>query len=382
MYVQHKTITTSHGMITTPFFMPDATRASVRGVAREDIQSAGITEMVVNTYHLMLRPGVATIRAVGGIHALMGWNRPLLSDSGGYQVYSLIHKNTHFGKIIEDGAHFRSVVDGSWHLLTPEKSIAIQADLGVDMMVVLDDVRPNDASKRDIAGAVERTIRWAARCRVAYAREAQRRKWTDTKRPKLFAVMQGGMHADLRQQCAEGLARVAQEVDDGFGNVCWDGIGFGGRHIDSDGVLMEDMLTQTVALIPDTSLAFALGIGTPEDIVRCVRMGWDMFDCVIPTREGRHGRIFVWDDDAREKIVHFLQTGDYKPFYRQYNLRNGHHRTAMNILTIPQHNGDSASYTHAYIHHLLRIGDPLGAQILSRYNLAFYAELMHMLRTL
>ncbi len=382
MSLKHKTITTAHGTITTPFFMPDATRASVRSVAREDIRSAGITEMVVNTYHLMLRPGMATMRAVGGVHALMGWDRPLLSDSGGYQVYSLIHKHAHLGNIIEEGARFRSVVDGSWHLLTPEKSIAIQADLGVDMMVVLDDVRPNDAPKRDIAAAVERTIRWAARCRAAYAQEAHRRGWTVAERPKLFAVMQGGVHDDLRQRCAEGLTHVAQEVDDGFGSTHWDGIGFGGRHVDTDGVLMEDMLKHTIALIPDASLAFALGIGTPEDIVRCAQIGWDMFDCVIPTREGRHGRIFVWEDDAREKIARFLQTGHYAPFYQQRNLRNGQYRTAAQTLLLAQRDGASVPYTYAYVHHLLRIGDPLGAQVLSRHNLAFYAELMRVLRAL
>ena len=374
-----RTIHTPHGDIQTPFFMPDATRASVRGLAREDVRATGITEMVVNTYHLMLQPGMDVIRRVGGVHALMGWERPLLSDSGGYQVYSLIHKNAQLGTIVEEGARFRSVVDGSQHLLTPEKSISIQADLGVDMMVVLDDPRPNTASYDDIAAAVERTIRWAARCRRAYATQARVRGWTQETRPKLFAVIQGGPYAELRTRCAQGLVDVAQRIDDGCGNTHWDGIGFGGRHIDAQGRLMEDVLAQTAALIPETSLAFALGIGTPEDIVRCVRMGWEMFDCVIPTREGRHGRAFMWTQDARERIAQFLTTGTYTPFYNYVNVRTATHRTDMRALHVPIYNGE-ATYTYAYVHHLLRVNDPLGPAILARHNLAFYAQLMHTIR--
>ncbi len=379
MYRASRKIKTAHGTIITPFFMPDATRASVRGVAREHILAAGISEMVVNTYHLMLQPGMDVIRRVGGVHALMGWERPLLSDSGGYQVYSLIHKNARLGAIVEEGARFRSVVDGSQHLLTPEKSISIQADLGVDMMVVLDDPRPNTASYDDIAAAVERTIRWAARCRRAYAAQARTRGWTQQTRPKLFAVIQGGPYAELRARCAQGLIDVAQRIDDGFGNMHWDGMGFGGRHIDAQGNLMEDALAQTASLIPKTSLAFALGIGTPEDIVRCVRMGWEMFDCVIPTREGRHGRAFLWAHDARERIAQFLTTGTYTPFYNYVNVRTATHRTDMRTLRVPTQRGET-TYTYAYVHHLLKVNDPLGSAILARHNLAFYAQLMHMLR--
>ncbi len=375
-----RVIHTPHGDIVTPFFMPDATRASVRGLSREDIVASGISEMVVNTYHLMLRPGMQVIRDVGGVHNFMGWHQPLLSDSGGYQVYSLIHKNKNLGKIVEEGARFRSVIDGSWHLLTPEMSISIQADLGVDMMVVLDDVRPNTAPETEMAAAVERTIRWARRCRQAYAQEAKMRRWTEEARPKLFAVIQGGPYAGVRRRCAEGLASVAREVDDGFGNDVWDGIGFGGRHIDADGNLMIDALEDTVALIPQESLSFALGIGTPEDILRCVRIGWEMFDCVIPTREGRHGRIFVWRDDAQERIAHFLRTGEYKAFYDTVNVRNEASKTDMRRIVLEDVHGQQMEYAYAYVRHLLSVHDALGGEILARHNIAFYARLMRYIR--
>lgn len=374
-----RTIQTVHGEITTPFFMPDATRASVRGLDRGAVQAAGITEMVVNTYHLMLTPGIDIMRSVGGVHALMGWERPLLSDSGGYQVYSLIHKNKHLGKILEEGAKFRSVIDGSWHMLTPEVSIEIQADLGVDMMVVLDDPRPNTASEDEIKHAVERTIRWAARCREAYSMQAKKRGWTDLSRPKLFAVIQGGPYEHLRERCAQGLIDVAHNVDDGFGTGYWDGMGFGGRHIDKDGNLMEDMLENTADLIPKESLSFALGIGTPSDIVRCVRMGWEMFDCVIPTREGRHGRIFILDEDAQQKIATYIKTGEYVSFYTQHNVRSAEYATDIRVVSVSTGSA-SEEYSYAYIRHLMRVNDPLGAAIIARHNLQMYATLMHIIR--
>ncbi|NTW30818.1 MAG: tRNA-guanine transglycosylase, partial [Candidatus Moranbacteria bacterium] len=162
---------TRAGSISVPFFMPDATRAAVRGTTTEEVHTVGIGAVVVNTYHLMLQPGAELIGRVGGIHRFMGWSGPILSDSGGYQVYSLIHRNSELGSITEQGAEFKSVLDGSKHLLTPELAIAIQFDLGVDMMVVLDDPRPNDVSEEEIANAVERTIRWAKRCREEYDRQ-------------------------------------------------------------------------------------------------------------------------------------------------------------------------------------------------------------------
>jgi queuine tRNA-ribosyltransferase len=248
---------TNHGEIKSPFFMPDATRGFVRSLSQRDLEETGIGPMVVNTYHLYLKPGMELIKKSGGIHGFMNYNQPLLSDSGGYQVFSLIHKNSKMGKITENEVIFRSSLDGSKHILTPEKAIQIQFDLGVDMMVCLDDPPPNNYSKEKIKRAVERTIRWAKRCKDEYSRQVESRKLKDENRPLIFGVVQGGEYLDLREYCAQGLIKI------GF-----DGYGFGARHIDEDGNIMEEVLEKTASFIPEGSLRFALGIGTPEDIVK------------------------------------------------------------------------------------------------------------------
>ncbi|MFZ1719895.1 MAG: tRNA guanosine(34) transglycosylase Tgt, partial [Candidatus Moraniibacteriota bacterium] len=280
-------LTTRSGVLHTPFFMPDATRASVRGVTTDEVKESGIEALVVNTYHLFLQPGEDLIKKSGGIHRFMHWDGPILSDSGGYQVYSLIHQNPEMGRITEEGAEFKSIFDGSKHLLTPERAIQIQFDLGVDMMVCLDDPRPNDASEEEVKLAVERTLRWADRCKIEFEKQTRERGMTDENRPLLFSVVQGGLFVSLRKKCAEGLVEI------GF-----DGYGFGGRHIDEDGNFLAEILAKTAEYIPEESIRFALGIGTPSDIVRCHALGWDMFDCVIPTREGRHGRLFVYKNSS------------------------------------------------------------------------------------
>jgi len=345
--------------------MPDATRAAVRGVATDEVRGTGIGALVVNTYHLMLSPGESLVSKAGGIRAFMGWDGPVLSDSGGYQVYSLIHRNPDMGKITEEGAEFRSVLDGSRHLLTPERAIAIQFDLGVDMMVVLDDPRPNDAPLAELSEAVERSIRWAARCRREYDRQVSARGMTEETRPLLFGVVQGGPYPDLRTRCAEGLAEI------GF-----DGYGFGGRHIDADGVFMEDIVTHTASVIPEDSLRFALGVGTPEDITRFHRAGWDMFDCVIPTREGRHGRLFrrknrLTTHDSR------LTTGD---FYGTINIHNSRFAEDFSPVDPECDCPLCANHSASYLHHLFRVDDPLGSRLASLHNLRFYADLMKRLR--
>jgi len=349
----------------TPFFMPDATRAAVRGTTAKEIADAGIGALVVNTYHLMLQPGEGLISRAGGIRRFMGWDGPILSDSGGYQVYSLIHRHPEMGKITEDGAEFKSVLDGSKHLLTPERAIVIQFDLGVDMMVVLDDPRPNDAPEAEIAEAVERTIRWAGRCREEYDRQVSARGIPEGKRPLLFGVVQGGMFPELRTRCVEGLVEI------GF-----DGYGFGGRHVDMDGNFLEDIVRHTASVIPEESVRFALGIGTPEDIVRCHALGWDMFDCVIPTREGRHGRLFLGKKELATDNVQ-LTTGN---FYETINIHNERFTTDFTPVDADCDCPLCANHTRSYLHHLFRVNDPLGGRLASTHNLRFYARLMERLR--
>lgn len=356
-------LTTKSGVVTTPFFMPDATRATVRGVTPEDIEAAGIGALVVNTYHLFLQPGEDLVARAGGIHTFMHWNKPVLSDSGGYQVFSLIHKDASLGRITEDGAEFRVPTTGDKKLLTPERSIQIQFDLGVDMMVVLDDPRPNNISYEEMAESVERTIRWAKRCKDEFVRQIASRGLTETTRPLLFGVVQGGKEKDLRSRCAEALLEI------GF-----DGYGFGGRHIDSDGVFLTDIVEHTASVIPEEYPRFALGVGKPEDIVRFYEVGWDMFDCVIPTREGRHGRLFIFDKEFQ------MGTHTEESFYTTINITNAEHREDFGPVD-PSCDCELCShYSRSYLKHLFSVGEPLALKLASVHNLRFYARLMERLQ--
>ena len=350
---------TKNGVLETPFFMPDATRASVRGVEWNALRSSGIEALVVNTYHLMLAPGSSLIRSAGGIHGFMNWDGPVLSDSGGYQVYSLIHRHPDMGNISEEGAVFRSPVNGSRHLLTPEMAIDIQFDLGVDMMVCLDDPRPNDAPPAELRKAVDRTLRWARRCKQRY--EFRMNECALRERPLLFSVVQGGLDTNLRQECAEELSAI------GF-----DGYGFGARHVDMEGNFLEEVLRATASFLPGDAPRFALGIGSPSDIVRCVRLGWDMFDCVIPTREGRHGRVFIRNRKRSTLDANFFET---------FSITNERFKEDFNVID-PECSCSACArgFSRGYIRHLFSVGEPLGPQLLSLHNLSFYADLMKEVR--
>lgn len=382
-------LTTRNGVLHTPFFMPDATRAAVRGVTADEIRKSGIGALVVNTYHLFLQPGEMLIKNAGGIHQFMGWDGPILSDSGGYQVYSLIHQNPEMGKITEEGAEFKSIFDGSKHLLTPERAIQIQFDLGVDMMVCLDDPRPNDVSEDEANLAVERTLRWADRCKVEFEKQIRERGMTNENRPLLFSVVQGGLFVPLRKKCAEGLVAI------GF-----DGYGFGGRHIDEDGNFLEEILAKTAEYIPEGSIRFALGIGTPSDIVRCHALGWDMFDCVIPTREGRHGRLFVYKnssmagnrklvtgnipeitaDEQTASITNYQLPITSSDFYQTINIVNEQFKEDFTPVDPTCDCELCTKYTKAYLKHLFKVADPLAGRLASLHNLRFYARLMEVMR--
>lgn len=342
---------TNHGILRTPFFMPDATRGYVKLMSSVDIKKTKTEALVVNTFHLYLQPGLKIIKKAGGIHKFMNWPGPVLSDSGGFQVFSLIHKNPKMGKITDDKVSFKSPLDGSWHDLTPEKSIQIQFDLGVDMMVCLDDCPPNEFSRIDLEKAVIRTIAWAARCKKEYQRQIKKRKLTSLKKPLLFAVIQGGAEIDLRKKCTEELVRI------GFS-----GYGFGARPIDKDGNFLEDVLRQTASFIPKDSLRFALGVGTPEDIKRCACLGWDMFDCVIPTREGRHGKLFLATKNALK--------------YKTINISNAKFSLDFKPINSSSVFTELNSQSLAYLHHLFRLKDPLGQRLASLNNLEFYQQVI------
>ncbi len=350
-FLDMKMLKTIHGKLETPFFMPDATRALVKGLTVSELENTGIKACVVNTFHLYLQPGLKVIKKFGGIHSFMGYSGPLLSDSGGYQVFSLIHKNPKMGKITDEGAFFRSPLDGSKHLLTPERSIQIQFDLGVDMMVVLDDCSPYGHTKTEIERSVDRTITWAKRCKQEYEKQIKKRELTGKKKPLLFGVIQGALHKDLRKKCAQGLLSI------GF-----DGYGFGGRPVDDDGRFISDILKYTAQLIPDDKLKFALGVGTFKDIKKCSKMGWDMFDCVIPTREGRHGRLFRFSGQGSININNSKFSADIRPINKESKSK------------------ELKDNSLAFLHHLFKVNDPLGPRLATLNNLEFYSKLMNELK--
>lgn len=345
-------------MLATPFFMPDATRGFVKSTAGEAVRKTGTEALVVNTFHLFLQPGLKVIARAGGIHKFMAWDGPLLSDSGGFQVFSLIHRNPGVGKITDEKVIFRSPLDGSRQELTPEKSIQIQFALGVDMMVCLDDCPPNEFARADLEKAVARTIAWAKRCRKEYDKQIKKRRLSGAKRPLLFAVIQGGAEIDLRERCTKELVEI------GF-----DGYGFGARPVDQEGNFLGEVLRRTAAFIPKEALRFALGIGTPEDIVRCARMGWDMFDCVIPTREGRHGKLFSASQATART---------YK--YQTLNIKNAKFTTDFRVISPASRLAELKKHSRAYLHHLFRLDEPLGHKLASLNNLEFYQTWLGRLR--
>jgi len=367
-------VTNIHGSLSTPFFMPDATRAFVKANTSADAKRAGTEVMVVNTFHLYLQPGQKIIKRAGGVHNFMDWQGPLLSDSGGFQVFSLIHQGKNLGKINDDKVIFKSPIDGSRHEFSPEKSIQIQFDLGVDMMVCLDDCPPNDWPRADLEKAVKRSLAWAARCKQEYLKQIKRRKITEDNRPLLFAVVQGGDYEDLRRESARQLLAI------GF-----DGYGFGARPVDKDGNFLAETIFKTASFLPKDSLRFALGVGMPEDIYRCYLMGWDMFDCVIPTREGRHGKLFFFKPGFRGFTKRKTKPGpvvSYPDFYRTKNINNAAFAQDFSPINADSDLPELRRYSKAFLHHLFRLDEPLGQKLASLNNLEFYNRLLRELRRL
>lgn len=365
-------ICTAHGKLKTPFFMPDATRGVVKLITEKEVVSTKTPAMVVNTFHLYLQPGPELIKKAKGVHSFMNCSRPLLSDSGGFQVFSLIHRSRDMGKIDDEKVTFKSPINGSRHELTPERSIQIQFDLGVDMMVCLDDCPPNEFSRIDLEKAVNRTIAWAHRCKTEYNKQLKIRKLTEAKRPLLFCVVQGGAELDLREKCAKELADI------GF-----DGYGFGARPIDKDGNFLAEVMFKTASYIPEKAIRFALGVGTPDDIYRSYLMGWDMFDCVIPTREGRHGRLFNFNSSFNgfkmpKKNNQPVETAP--KFYKTLNINNKEYLDDFSPINKNSKIPELRNHTKSYLHHLFKINEPLGQKLASLNNLEFFAELMEYLR--
>ena len=329
-------LATAHGTVETPAFMTVGTAGTVKGLTTDQVAQTGAEIILGNTYHLMLRPGAERVAKLGGLHRFMNWPGPILTDSGGFQVMSL----EELRKITEEGVTFRSHLDGSFHALTPERAMEIQNLLDADITMVLDECTPFPATETEARESMERSMRWAARCKEAF-----------TTRPGygLFGIVQGGVYADLRRRSAEALKEI------GF-----DGYAVGGLAVGEGQEVMFETLGVTVPLLPDARPRYLMGVGKPADIVGAVRRGIDMFDCVLPTRSGRTGQAFT-----RRAVL---------------NLMNARHRDDPRPLDADCPCPSCSDYSRAYLHHLFKAKEMLGPILLTRHNLHYYQQLMAGLR--
>jgi queuine tRNA-ribosyltransferase len=337
-------IATPHGIIRTPAFMPVGTAATVKAVYPDQLVAAGTDIILGNTYHLMLRPGAERIARLGGLHAFMGWQRPILTDSGGFQVMSLAKLR----RITDDGVTFQSHIDGATCALSPERAVEIQCLLGSDIVMQLDECVALPASHDETARAVDRSLAWAERCRRAFA--ANLETGLATPGQALFGIVQGGIDSRLRRRSAEAL--VAMQLP---------GYAIGGLAVGEPHEAMIETLAQTARLLPTHKPRYLMGVGTPLDLIEAVAHGADMFDCVMPTRSGRHGQAFTWEG--------------------RVNLRNARHADDPAALDPASNCPAARDYSRAYLHHLVKSGEYLAAMLLSWANVAFYQQLMAKMRT-
>jgi queuine tRNA-ribosyltransferase len=326
-------IATPRGAVRTPAFMPVGTGATVKAMFPEDVAAAGADILLANTYHLMLRPGAERIAKLGGLHRFMHWEKPILTDSGGYQVMSLAKLR----RIGEEGVTFQSHIDGAEVSLSPERAIEVQCLLGADIQMVLDECTPFPATREEAQSSLDLSLRWAERSKAAFARRAKPGQ-------ALFGIVQGSVYADLRERSARALMSA------GF-----DGYAIGGLAVGEGQAAMLDMVEVTTAILPQDRPRYLMGVGTPEDLLLAIARGIDMFDCVMPTRSGRHCQAFTWGG--------------------KLNLRNACHAEDATPLD-PESACPAAQYERAYLHHLVKSGEALGAMLLSYANVQFYQELM------
>ncbi len=332
-------LSTGHGAVATPAFMPVGTLASVKGLEPRDLRELRVEIVLANAYHLALRPGEGTVRRLGGLHAFMGWDGPVLTDSGGFQVFSLATLRA----IDEEGVTFRSHLDGSTHRFTPERVMEIEAALGADVVMAFDDCAPYPCGEDEARAAADRTARWAERSRDAMADIAAREPWSW--RQHLYGIVQGSVHAELRRESARRIA------DLGF-----DGHAIGGLSVGEPKPLMREMLDVTVAELPADRPRYLMGVGFPEDVVAAIIRGVDLFDCVAPTRHGRTGSAFT--RDGRINVENARFTDDDAPIDSDCGCRV------------------CRTWSRAYIRHLFRSREMLGPRVLSYHNVAFLVDLV------
>ena len=336
-------VVTPRGGIRTPAFMPVGTVGTVKALYPEQVRDAGADILLGNTYHLMLRPGAERIARLGGLHKFMRWEGPILTDSGGFQVMSL----SKIRKITEEGVSFQSHLDGSKHMLSPERSIEIQCLLGADIQMQFDECIQLPAERREVERAMELSLRWAERSKRAF--EAQVASGGATNGQALFGIVQGGTDIELRRRSADSL--VAMDFP---------GYSIGGLAVGEGHDAMIATLSETLPFLPSDKPRYLMGVGTPLDLIEAVRRGVDMFDCVMPTRNGRHGYAFTWNG--------------------LLNMRNAKHAEDLSPVDCMSRCPAAQEYSRAYVHHLVKSGELLGAMILSWINTAFYQQLMDAMR--
>ncbi len=351
---------TRHGRVLLPAFFPDATYGALRATGFEDAEQAGLMGLVMNAYHLYTRPGASVIKRMGGLHAFAGWDRTLLTDSGGFQLFSLIRENPAYGEIRDNEIIFRPAQDGKKVIFTPEKCIQAQIKYGSDILMALDMCTHPDDPPPVQRRSVELTVKWAARCKAEFLKLTR----NDPHPPKLFGIVQGGGSRELRMECGQRLAGI------GF-----DGYGFGGWPLDGRGNFRPDILQWACDAMPQGAVKYAMGLGKPEEIVLLTDMGYTLFDCVIPTREARHNRLYVFrpgfEDPEKLRGERF-----YTYHYALDDKHLADKRPVDEHCTCPL----CRRYSRGYLHHLLKIGDAQAMRLATAHNLRFYARLMELLQ--
>ena len=343
---------TAHGSFDTPAFMPVGTQGTVKGLTQQMLEDAGASIILGNTYHLYLRPGHATINQLGGLHKFMSWERPILTDSGGFQVFSL----SSLRKMNDDGVEFQSHIDGAMHFLSPEKSMEIQAALGSDIVMAFDECTPFPATRDEATASLQLTTRWALRSKQRLVELHSNPEASDqtgirivNQTQALFGIIQGSTFPDLRERSLAGL------IDIGF-----DGYAIGGLSVGEEKPAMFEVVSHIAPMMPEDKPRYLMGVGTPEDIIEAVALGVDMFDCVMPTRNARNGQLFT----SRGKL----------------NIKNSRYRDDSTPIDEACRCAVCARYSRAYLRHLYMSGEILGSVLSSLHNVSFYLDMMGSIR--
>ncbi|NSW51279.1 MAG: tRNA guanosine(34) transglycosylase Tgt [Anaerolineae bacterium] len=353
-------LVTTKGNLPLPIYLPDATFGVVRSLDAQDLAACGITAVVMNTFHLMQKPGTSTVNALGGLHSMAGWDGLIVTDSGGFQAYSLIRQDPKFGRLNDQGIIFKPEGSKRDFQLTPEKCIQLQFSYGSDVLITLDDCTHVDASRAEQEQSVARTIRWATRCREEYDRLVSQKKLDDNHRPRLFGVVQGGGYRDLRKQCAEALLEI------GF-----DGFGYGGWPLDGEGNLLVDMLGYLRELIPPHYPLHALGVGHPENVLKGHELGYGIFDCAMPTRDARHGRLYCFTNPPEGPSKGLEgQWRRYLYIHDEKHIKSNQPLSPWCDCHTCQH------YSTGYLRHLFKMNDILWFRLATIHNLRFMSQLI------